>query len=222
MSTVATIAYWVVLAAAWGGLQHEREGGTPLRPSVPSLLLWGTVALPSVVQLTVAPSLLDIGQRESGPILDGQLWRLVTSLVLQDGGWFGAISNLAILAVTLVLVAPVLTGWRLVAVFVGGGVVANLLTVATFGQSGAGCSMATIVLAVTALGLVSRRPRVLTSLVVAASALVLLLQHDQHGLAAAAGLVMGAVAQSPGLRRAWRSPGSTPPGRSGPPRGPRA
>lgn len=202
MSTAATIAYWVVLAAAWGGLQQEREGGSPLRPSLPSVLLWGAVALSSLVQLSVAPALLDLGQRESGAILDGQVWRLVTSLVLQDGGWYGAVTNLAVLAVTLVLVRPVLTGWRVIAVFVGGGVLANLLTVATFGQSGAGSSMATIVLAVTALGLVHRRRvRVLISLVVAAGAVVLLLQRDQHGLAAAAGLCVSAVCALAARRR---------------------
>lgn len=201
MSIVATVAYWAVLAAAWGGLQHEREGGTPLRPSVPAVLLWLAVAVPSAVQLAVAPTLLDLGQRESDAILDGQLWRLVTSLVLQDGRWYGTVSNLAILAITLVLVGPFLRGWRVVAVFISGGVVANLLTVATFGQSGAGCSMATIVLAVTALGLVGRqRVRLVASLVIAAAALTLLLQHDQHGLAAAAGLCVSAVCASAARR----------------------
>lgn len=110
MSTAATIAYWVVLATAWGGLQQGREGGSPLRPSLPSVLLWG-------------------------------------------GGWYGAVTNLAVLAVT-------------------------------------------------ALGLVHRRGvRVLTSLVVAAGGLVLLLRHDQHGLAAGAGLGVSVVCALAARRR---------------------
>lgn len=187
----------MVFGAAWGGLRPKHEGGSPLRASAPAVLVWLAVAVSSVVQLAVAPTLLDLGQRESDAILDGQLWRLATSIVLQDGGWFGAVSNLTVLAVTLLLVRHVLVGRRLVAVFATGGIVANLLTVATFGQPGAGSSMATMVLAITALGLVQRgRLRVLALLLIAGAAVTLLVERDQHGLAAAAGLAGAVMARS--------------------------
>lgn len=203
MTTTAVLAFWAVFAAAWGGLLHNREGRRrPLRPGRASILVWCAVALPSLLQLTVAPELLDLGQRERAAILDGQLWRLVTSLVLQDGGWLGGVSNLAVLAVTLVLVRGVLTGRGTLVTFVAGGMVANVLTVATIGQSGAGSSMATMFLAATALVIVRRgRPATLAVLVLGAAALVLVLQRDMHGLAAAGSLITGVLVS---LRRPAR------------------
>jgi membrane associated rhomboid family serine protease len=47
----------------------------------------------SLAQLIVTPSLLP-SMRDAALVRSGQLWRLVTSLLVQDGGWSGAVFNL--------------------------------------------------------------------------------------------------------------------------------
>jgi rhomboid protease GluP len=56
------------------------------------------VGIPTLAQFTVAPRLLDELQRDWTLIGQGQIWRLLTSLVVQDGGPVGAIFNLVALA----------------------------------------------------------------------------------------------------------------------------
>jgi membrane associated rhomboid family serine protease len=98
MSSTATAAcYAVVLAAAIWSVGPPQHG----RPRVPllttgALLVVGTV---STLQLTVFPALLGDLRRDRTALAHGQLWRLATSLVVQDGGWPGAAFNLVSLAV---------------------------------------------------------------------------------------------------------------------------
>lgn len=191
MSLLLPVSTWVVFAAAWAGLRDEKR---LQRPRWGILAIWCVVAIPSLLQLAV-PGMLESGRRESAAILAGQWWRLVTSMVLQDGGWYGTAFNLVTLALTLLLVQPVVRTGVAAALFVAGGVVGNILTVLTFGDTGAGNSMATMFLAVTALALApDRGPRRLVAFgVVAALTVVKLVLGDIHGLALAAALVVAAV-----------------------------
>jgi membrane associated rhomboid family serine protease len=94
------VLYVAVLGVGWasGGLLGTDDGIPPRRPwaTVAALVL---VGVPSVVQLVVAPGLLDALGRRPAELGDGQPWRLVTSLVVQDGGWAGTAFNLGALAV---------------------------------------------------------------------------------------------------------------------------
>ncbi|WP_338750672.1 hypothetical protein [Janibacter alittae] len=191
MSLLVQLSTWVVFAAVWAGLREEER---LQRPRWGILALWCVVAIPSLLQF-VLPGMLESGQRESAAILAGQWWRLVTSMVLQDGGWYGTAFNLATLAFTLILVQPVLRTRVVAALLVTGGVVGNVLTVLTFGDAGAGNSMATMFLAVTALALAPERgPRRLVAFgVVVAVTVVKLALADIHGLALAAALVVAAA-----------------------------
>ncbi len=196
------LLYAAVYVVGWLLLVRRRPEGHP--PHVPR---WGVglvvlVAAGWVAQL-VRPALLDEGMRDTGAIRAGQWWRLATAIVLQDGGWIGTVFNLVTLAVTVVLAGEVLAPRGGVGAFVVGGVVANLLTALTFGQPGAGSSMATMVLLAVAVVVGVRNPSwrdagLLVVLVVLA--VVLLIRRDQHGLALAVGLVGGVATRR--LRRA--------------------
>lgn len=192
MPLVAHLSTWVVLGAVWAGLRDETAG--PSRPRWGILALWCVVAVPSLLQLAV-PGMLEAGRRESAAILAGQWWRLVTSVVLQDGGWYGTAFNLVTLAVTLLLAQREVTTGVVAALFVTGGIVSNVLTVLTFGETGAGNSMATMFLGVTAVALApdrGRRRTVVLSVVAAVTVLKLVI-GDIHGLALAAALLVAAV-----------------------------
>jgi rhomboid protease GluP len=91
--------YAVVLTTAFAA-SRIRPLATPVRRRWP----WATtvallvVGIPTLAQFTVAPSLLGDLQRDWILIGRGQVWRLLTSLVVQDGGLAGAIFNLIALA----------------------------------------------------------------------------------------------------------------------------
>ncbi|MCK0112447.1 hypothetical protein MWU75_09885 [Ornithinimicrobium sp. F0845] len=220
MGPVAVVAVWVVLLAGWTVLRGDvvrraqTTGVSPLRllrPRPWSIGLWCVVAVPSLVQVAAAPELLKWGQRESSALAAGQWWRLVTALGLQDGGWAGTAFNLAVLAVTLLLVGAVWRGVPAVLVFLVGGVLANALTWLVLDQTGAGNSMATLcLLAVVAVATAWPGSgwwswsAVLPVLLMAAAAVTLLAVRDQHGLAVALGLLGGAVLRWSGPR--WSRP----------------
>lgn len=198
----SALLYAAVYVVGWLSLLWRRPDGRPVR-----LPAWGVGLVVLVgggwVAQLLRPALLDEGMRERAAIRGGQWWRLATAIVLQDGGWIGAVFNLVTLAVTVVLAAESLRPRLGVGAFVVGGVVANLLTVLTFGQSGAGSSMATMVLLVVAVVVGTRDPSwreagLLVVLVVLTA--VLLVRRDQHGLALAVGLAGGVA-----VRRARRA-----------------
>jgi len=92
--------YAVVLATAFAA-SRVRPLAAPTRAKWP----WATtialiiVGIPTLAQFTVAPMLLENLERNWTVIARGQIWRLLTSLVVQDGGLVGAIFNLVALAV---------------------------------------------------------------------------------------------------------------------------
>jgi rhomboid protease GluP len=88
--------YAVVLAGGWAAGQLLRP---PERRAWATLAALVVVGVPSLVQLTVAPGLLTALERHPHELADGQVWRLATSLVVQDGGWPGAVFNLVELLV---------------------------------------------------------------------------------------------------------------------------
>jgi membrane associated rhomboid family serine protease len=215
-AVLATL-YAVVLAGGWAA-------GELLRP--PPRRPWATVAalvvvgVPSLVQLTVAHGLLGDLQRVSGELGDGQVWRLVTSLVVQDGGWAGTLFNLAELAVVGAVAERVWGPARWCAIWLVAGIGAQFWgmlvqpvgggnSVATFGLAAS--------LAVRALRVGDRRARLCAAGCLAAG-LVLLVGRDVHGgavvLGAAVGLLLsstraGGTAAGPRLASA-RAPGSRP------------
>ena len=137
-----------------------------------------------------------------GPELvrDGQVWRLVTSVVVQDGGIAGTVSNLVLLAVVGCAAVPAWGAARAWALFLGGAIAFDLVTTFAFPSAGAGNSAATYVLGCALLGLrlvCGRTARSVTAAVVAGAAGVLLLAlRDAHGFAVLGGLAAGTVLAS--------------------------
>lgn len=81
-------------------LTRTTSGHRP--PSAPLLTLvcFCIITPISIAQLTIAPQWLPLLMRNADPVYSGEPWRLLTSLLVQDGGWPGAAFNLvALLAI---------------------------------------------------------------------------------------------------------------------------
>ncbi|MEV8510723.1 rhomboid family intramembrane serine protease [Dactylosporangium sp. NPDC051484] len=215
MDAVVTVLYVLLLVTAGvagAGLRGSQAPGAAPRPPIATMAAFVLVAVPSLLQLTLAPALFEALRRDRAAIGDGQLWRLVTSFVVQDSGWPGTIFNLLTLAVlgalaeqhwgparwvVLALTVQVLGDlWGLVVQPVGAGT-----SLVIFG-SAASLAVAALLLET---GPRSRLPAIVSLLV----ALVLLVLGDIHGGAALFGAVVGAVLVV--NRRRRRPNGSTRP-----------
>src|ERR1700754_3823976 len=82
-------------------------------------------AVPNFLQMA-HPSVLTSLQR-TPEIRDGQWWRIVTSLLVQDGGWLGTISNLFFLALIGALAELTLRRWLWATLYVGCGLAAEAI-----------------------------------------------------------------------------------------------
>lgn len=144
----------------------------------------------SLAQLTIKPGLLPLLMRDAERVYSGQPWRLLTSLLVQDGGWAGAAFNLVGL-LAIGTVAERMLGrprWASVAALS----VAVAQSFALFWQpTGAGNSILNFGLAgaVCAACLLSRPARQLVAPAIIASAcfVLLLAGRDIHGVAALSG-----------------------------------
>lgn len=173
-----------------------RNGFRPrVRPA--ALALWLVVAVPSLLQLAI-PGLLDALRRDPGLVERGQLWRVLTSAIVQDGGVAGTVSNLVLLAVVAVIAEAIWGGLRMWLVVGVAQLVFGLWTSLVFPSRGAGNSAFTLALAASLAGLAltmagprsALRLAVAGGVVVVGVALVALL--DAHGVAVLAGVAVGA------------------------------
>jgi len=86
------------------------------------------------------PAVLTSLQRTPA-IRDGQVWRLFTSLLVQDGGWFGTISNLFFLLLVGALAELTIRRWLWATCYLGCGLAAEGIAVA-WQPTGGGNSIA--------------------------------------------------------------------------------
>ncbi|MEV0713549.1 rhomboid family intramembrane serine protease [Asanoa sp. NPDC050611] len=112
---------------------------TALRRTPLTLAVFVVTAVPSLLQFAF-PAVLTSLQRTAA-IRDGEVWRLVTSLLVQDGGWFGAISNLFFLLLVGSLAELVLRRWLWALCYLGCGLAAEGIAVA-WQPTGGGNSIA--------------------------------------------------------------------------------
>lgn len=107
--------------------EPERAARVEVRRRVPVALPWllGLALLGTVLDRTVWPGLIDLVDR--GDLQKGEVWRVVTPLLVQTG---------PLAAVVIVFVLTALVGWlaerwfgsaRMAALYLGGGVVGNVL-----------------------------------------------------------------------------------------------
>lgn len=69
-----------------------RRGPRPVPAA--TLACFVVIAACSLFQLAIEPRLLPTLMRDAALVQSGQPWRLLTSLLVQDGGWAGAAFNL--------------------------------------------------------------------------------------------------------------------------------
>ncbi len=188
--------YAIVLTTAFAA-SRVRPLATPPRARWP----WATtvaviiVGIPSLAQFTVAPWLLNSLERNWTLIARGQVWRLLTSLVVQDGGVAGAIFNLVALAILGFAAEQVWGPWRWTVIALSGALAGEL-----WGKIvqpiGAGNSVAVFSLAASLAVVAMLRgaglQRLLGVISLAGAALLLII-GDIHGGAATVGAVLGGV-----------------------------
>lgn len=190
--TAAT--YLVVLVAAVWAVAGAEASRSRQRLGVVAFAV-GVIGVPSLLQLTVLPGLLGHLQRDRDQILAGQVWRLVTALAVQDGGWPGTVFNLVFLLVLGVAASRVWNGWQWLLVALASGIGAELWglhvqpvgagnSVVNFGLAGSQA-----VVAVRGGTRVARAQAAVSLL----GALVLLVIGDIHGGAAAVGAAVGVL-----------------------------
>jgi len=192
------LAYAVMLLATLLAMQPAL--GNPVlwlrRPRAAAVGLWLVVAVPSLVELAWHP-IYDALSRRPDLIRDGQVYRLFTSVTVQDGGLSGTISNLAWLAVLGTLAVHIWGPARALGLFAFGAVAFDVMTTWVFPSPGGGNSAAMFFLmaATTAL-LALRRPHpvpVAVAVLVTAIGIVLVVRDDAHGLVMLGGLVAGGI-----------------------------
>ncbi len=159
--------------------------------------IWLLVAVPSVLQSALPDLLLGL-RRDPNLILNGgEPWRVVTSLVVQDGGLAGTVFNLVVLAIVAVLAVRVWGTMRSVAILLAGQLLFGTLATFVSTDLGAGNSGATFALAASFAGLALLcRPEptlLIRSVGVILIALVSIWLGDAHGLAMLGGVGIGAV-----------------------------
>lgn len=187
---ISSVLYAVVLAAAFVAAPRP-DPRRRLRERLPvaTMVALLIVAVPTLAQLTVAPGLLGSLRRDWVAIGSGEMWRLVTALVVQDGGFAGATFNLISLAV-IGSAAEAVWGWRRWLVLALAAGVGAQLWGWVVQPVGAGNSVAVFGLAAALAVVGLRREAGVHRLVGAISLLasaVLLLTGDLHGGAAAIG-----------------------------------
>lgn len=146
--SLLVMAFWFLpMATALMVTRTLMEDAEPrLRRAAPAaLLLWLMVAVPSVLQIPL-PVVYDTLHRDASRVAHGQLWRMVTSAVVQGGGTMGAVPNLVALALVSLAAMAYWGPARTWAVFWFGAFASNL-AVLRIQPVGGGNSMATLVLA---------------------------------------------------------------------------
>jgi len=153
------------------------------------------VGIPTLVQFTMASSLLEDLGRNSILIARGQVWRLFTSLVVQDGGLAGAVFNLVALALIGFAAEQAWGRLRWAAIALAGALGGELWGMIVQ-PVGAGNSVAVFSLAASLAVLAVLRgagvQRILGVVSLGGAALLLII-GDIHGGAATIGAVLGAV-----------------------------
>src|SRR5262245_37613078 len=196
MSAIAIALYLAVPYSAFGagmmtrGDSRVRVAGPGMRQAEgfpgATITLCCLVAIPSLLQIAF-PRLLFALRRDGDLILHhGEWWRVVTPLVVQDGGTAGLIGNLLVLALVGVVAERIWGCWRVLVLFFATGILSEFVALA-WQPIGAGHSIGNFGLAAGVLLCCLLRaaaipPRVLSALGIA-SGLGLLVMRDIHGAA---------------------------------------
>jgi hypothetical protein len=197
-STASIVVALVVLGAFIASAPRMlRLSGRPVRVPWLTIVLVLVIGIPSIAQYLGLPAIGDALRREPALTLQhGEWWRVLTSLLAQDGGLVAAIFSLVVVAVAITFSTWLQGTWITLAVFLFSSGVLNLLAIG-WGAVGGGSSFASdgTMLSVLALGLVMARNRIVmaASIVAIAGGILLVVLGDAHGVAILLGAAIGAV-----------------------------
>ena len=214
MGTVLVLV--VVVAAVSGGVRFRPEGGW--RATVP----WATLTVAALtVDTSVAgelvPAVLHALERDRTMLVAGQWWRILTPLLVQDGGWAGTAFN----TVTLLAVGAVaerVHGLRvLLGVYLTAGLLSEVAAYTVLPHQGfAGNSVANLGLAglcLVAFAWRGGRPLRALAVVGLLAGVILLVTGNLHGVGFTVGALWGVTTHRPragvGAGRAGESGAST-------------
>jgi membrane associated rhomboid family serine protease len=188
---LVTVAFYAAFAAIM--LAQRARAGRRERPlPVAPLAVFVVTAVVSLLQFPF-PAILDALKRDPERLAAGEWWRLLTPLVVQDGGWAGTVSNLVALALVGTAAAAQLGVRRWLLLYFGTGIATEVAAYAWLPQGFAGNSIAICGLAAglawTAVTATKVAPAILGGVSVA-SGVALLVLRDLHGVAYAIGLIL--------------------------------
>jgi hypothetical protein len=195
-STASIVVALVVLGAFVASAPRMlRLSGRPVRVPVLAIVLVLVIGIPSIAQYAGLPWIGDALRREPALTLDhGEWWRVLTSLLAQDGGLVAAIFGLVVVAVAITFSTWIQETWLTLAIFLFCSIVLNLLAIG-WGAVGGGTSFASdgTMLSVLALGLVMARNRIVmtAAFIAIAGGIVLVVLDDAHGVAILLGAAIG-------------------------------
>ena len=145
------VVVWVVLWATRATLGDVRDR---LRtPGATAVALWLCVAVPSLIGLADHAVYHALARQPNAILHHGELWRLLTGAVVQDGGIAGTAFNLVVLALIATAAIMAWAPARTVVLFVIGDLGFNALATFAFQSPGGGNSGATFFLATSIAGL---------------------------------------------------------------------
>lgn len=179
-----------------GRLQNASSGVKPRFP-IATVVTAVIVAIMFVAQLAI-PSLLQLFARAPSLLSNGQLWRAVTALFVQDAGPVGAFVNLAALLILGSVAEKRMGPTMWLIIYFGGGITTEFLALA-WQPDGAGNSIACFALAggLTVLALKRSMGALLlcVCLIGLIAAVTLLWLRDIHGIGYCAGIAYAAAAR---------------------------
>jgi membrane associated rhomboid family serine protease len=193
MKFVLPILYVIGLYGAYmAGFLYLRNKPAPFRFPRLTILLLLIIGLPSTLQFFF-PALLTAFQRDPVRFFDGEWWRLVTPLFVQDGGIAGTIFNLISLLFVGIIAEQLWRNWEMLLLFFIGGIVGEIIAFA-WQPIGAGNSVGNFSLAASIVVMVlmksSQRPIKVMSLLAISAYIVLLVVQDIHGAASITGMLL--------------------------------
>ncbi|WP_157002080.1 rhomboid family intramembrane serine protease [Agromyces laixinhei] len=193
-----SLALGVITATTVVGtmLHLRRTGGRFRFPKV--TLVVAAVTLVISVLGDLDQHVLDLLGRDRSQLLDGEWWRMITPLFVQDGAWLGTIFNISSLIVIGLCAETLYNGLTFVCVYFAAGIVSEAFAYTLMPHQGfAGNSVANMgaaglcLVTLCAAGAVSVRIVGITGVL---GGIVLIATGDLHGVGFAVGAVAALIA----------------------------
>ena len=130
--STASIVVALVVLGAFLASAPRMVRGSERPPRIPwlTVVLVVVIGIPSIAQYLGASTVGDALRREPELTLQhGEWWRVLTSLLAQDGGLVAAIYSLAVVAVAITFSSWIQGTWLTLAIFLFCSIVLNLLAI---------------------------------------------------------------------------------------------